>query len=788
MDREKVRNFVVSLLENDAIRLRRGFGIGLYLYNQMKDVAPPYMLETLQDLDRLPLEKRKAFLRDLIRFLENPHLGGAERGKSGDKEIYKFFAPIEKIKSLREKDLKLLKSLGIETLYDLLLYIPLRYEDRRAPKTVKTAKAGEKCLLKVRVEGMRSLSGGGYTFEVLTSDGTGSLSLMYRYKKTDFLRYTFKKGEQVLVFGKVRSFRGKKYMVHPEVLSDAESGTIIPVYYGRSKGDVVRISSKAKQKRIREVVTGLAKRFSPHIKEYLPEWILKKYGFPFISESVKRVHIPGDMSVEELNSFSDPYHRRLIYDDLFLFQLALLVKKKEALVERSPVIGVNPEDFIAEFEGLLPFKLTSAQVRSLREILEDLSKPHPMNRLLQGDVGSGKTVVAVASAFASLREGYQVALMVPTEILARQHFIKFKEFLEPLGFRVGILTGSLTQSEKRSAYRHIKEGNIQVVVGTHALIQEGLEFNRLGLVIIDEQHRFGVMQRKLLLEKGGGLYPHCLVMSATPIPRTLALSIYGDLDISIIDELPPGRQKVRTSILYESEREKLINSIKREVNLGNKVYIIYPLIEESEKLELRSATEEYEKWVRLLDGMEVLLLHGRMGDEEKREVMERFKKKGDVLVSTTVIEVGIDVPEATLMIVESAHRFGLSQLHQLRGRVGRSERESYCYLVVPDSLRKTDSDAFRRLMVLVRTNDGFEVAEKDLAIRGPGELLGVSQSGYFGFTVANLARAHDRKVLINAREDAMKLLEEDPRLRKHEDLRRLLLRKYGTRLDLSFIA
>jgi len=628
----------------------------------------------------------------------------------------------------------------------------------------------------------------GYTAEVVAEDDTGEIRFLFRYKKTDFLRYTFRRGSEVVVFGKVRSFSRQKYMVHPEVLSSEEYGSIVPVYYGRTRGEVVRISSKTKQKRIRETLAKIVKKVAPLIREYMPSEILKKYGFPTFSSSIQSVHIPDGLSAEDLNNFRDPYHRRLIYDDLFLFQLALLVKKKEALTERAPVIEVKPQSFVAEFENDLPFRLTDAQRRSLREILEDLSKPIPMNRLLQGDVGSGKTVVAMGGSLACVRSGYQVAVMVPTEILAHQHYRKFSEFFEDKGIRVGLLTGSLSPSQKKSAYRHIREGNIQIVVGTHALIQEGVEFKRLGLVIIDEQHRFGVMQRKVLLEKGGGLYPHCLVMSATPIPRTLALSLYGDLDISVIDELPPGRQKVRTSIVYESEREKLIRAIEREVGLGNKVYIIYPLIEESEKLELRSATEEYERWRKILHDMKVLLLHGRMSDEEKREVMERFKGEGDVLVSTTVIEVGIDVPEATLMIIESAHRFGLSQIHQLRGRVGRSERQSYCYLVVPDSLRRSGGDAIKRLMVLVRTNDGFEVAEKDLAFRGPGELLGVSQSGYFGFNIANLARPHDRKVLVNAREDALNLLEKDPKLERHEDLRGLLIKKYGDRLDLSYIA
>ncbi len=791
LDTIKIKAFIDSLLEEDAMKLRRGFGIGMYLFNQLREYAPPYLLDNLQTLDRLPLEKKKVILADVRKFLEEYEKAEAKsltRAGQGDKPVYRFFAGIERLKFLTDKDEKLLRSLGIETVYDALLYVPFRYEDRRSPHTVKSARVGEKCLLKVKPLYVKPSSRPGYTAEVVAEDETGEIRFLFRYKKTDFLRYTFRRGSEVVVYGKVRSFRKQKYMVHPEVLSSDEYGSIVPVYYGRTKGELVRISSKTKQKRIRDTLSKIVRKVAPLARDYMPEVLIKKYGFPSFTDSIISVHLPDKVSVADLNAFSDPYHRRLIYDDLFLFQLALLVKKRESLEEKAPVIDVMPQSFIAEFERELPFKLTDAQRRSLREILENLREPNPMNRLLQGDVGSGKTVVAMGAALACVRSGYQVAVMVPTEILAHQHFKKFREFFEGRRITVGLLTGSMTQSEKTSAYRHIRDGNIQIVVGTHALIQDRVEFKRLGLVIIDEQHRFGVMQRKILLEKGGGLYPHCLVMSATPIPRTLALSLYGDLDISVIDELPPGRQKVRTSIVYESERDRLLQAIEREVKLGNKVYIIYPLIEESEKLDLRSAVEEFERWRKELPDMEVFLLHGRMSDDEKREVMERFKDKGDVLVSTTVIEVGIDVPEATLMIIESAHRFGLSQIHQLRGRVGRSDRQSYCYLVVPDSIRSPGNEALRRLMVLVRTNDGFEVAEKDLAFRGPGELLGVSQSGYFGFSVANLARSHDRKVLVNAREDALRILEEDPKLEKYPDLKGLLIKKYGDRLDLSYIA
>ncbi|WP_457600535.1 ATP-dependent DNA helicase RecG [Hydrogenivirga sp.] len=785
--RDKLLQFIDGLLKNGAVKLKRGFGIGLYLYNQLRDTAPPYVLENLQLLDRMPFEKKKAMLLELRRFLESSRERSRRDRKVEKKRIKDFLVPLDKLKFLDSKELKVLKSLGINTLLDALFFFPLRYEDRRPLSSLKLAKVGEKVVLKLKVKGSRRVNDGRYTAEVVCTDGSEEIKLKFRFKKADFIHALYRKGSEVVVLGKLRSFNRERYIVHPELLKEGEYGSVFPIYYVRTKGEVTSISSKTRQNRIREALRKTVKKAAKYLPEYLPESVRRKYGFPEIDETVELLHFPEGVDLRSLNAFSDVYHRRAIYDDLFLFQLSLLLKKKETELESSPRIALPTDRFISEFQGKLSFKLTNAQLRVLREILLDMAREHPMNRLLQGDVGSGKTVVAIGAALAAVRKGYQVAVMVPTEILAQQHFRKFREFFDEEGIEVGLLTGSLTPAQKRSAYKHIREGNIKVVVGTHALIQEKVEFDRLGLVIIDEQHRFGVMQRKLLLDKGKGLYPHCLVMSATPIPRTLALSVYGDLDVSVIDELPPGRKEVRTLLLYESEKEKLLEAVNRELSLGNKVYVIYPLIDESEKMELKATTEEYERWRNLLPDREVLLLHGRMSDSEKQEVMERFKEEGDVLVSTTVIEVGIDVPEATLMIIEDAHRFGLSQLHQLRGRVGRSDRSSYCYLVVPDSLRR-ETEALRRLKVLVRTNDGFEVAEMDMKLRGPGELLGVSQSGYFGFRIANLARAHDRAVLQNAREDAQELLNEDPRLTEHRELRELLLYSYGDKLDLSYIA
>ena len=788
-DLEKLRRFVESLSENNYLRLRRGFGIGLYLYNQLRDVAPPYLLENLQRFDRMSFEKKKVLLQELGSFLSSYHSLRERRKKLEQvksKPLRDFLIPLDRLKFLDRAELRVLQGLGINTLLDLLLYFPLRYEDRRVLSNLRLVRPGEKVVLRLRVKDTRTLREGPYTAEVTCTDGDEEIRLRFRYRRSDFIHALYRRGREILVFGKVRAYRGERYMVHPDLLSEEECGRIVPVYYNRIRGEATRISSKTRQKRIRKAIERSVRRAAPYLPEYLPPQLLEKYSFPSLRETVTQLHIPEGVDPKELNAFKDVYHRRMIYEDLFLFQLALAVRKAGLKREKAPRITV-PSDFVRHFEEKLPFSLTGAQRKVLKEILSDMERENPMNRLLQGDVGSGKTVVAAGAVFAAVRAGYQAAVMVPTEILARQHFEKLGEVLRNFGITVGLLTGSLTPAQKRSVYRHIREGTLQVVIGTHALIQDRVEFKQLGLVVIDEQHRFGVMQRKLLLEKGKGLYPHCLVMSATPIPRTLALSLYGDLDVSVLDEMPPGRREVRTSLLFESERDSLIEAIRREVSQGNRVYIVYPLIEESENLALKSAVEEFERWRRDLEGVRVLLLHGRMSDREKEEVMERFREEGDVLVSTTVIEVGIDVPTATLMIVESAHRFGLSQLHQLRGRVGRSDRPSRCYLVVPDHLRR-DQEAMKRLRVLVKTSDGFEVAEMDMKLRGPGELLGVSQSGYFGFNVANLARSYDRGVLERAREDAVELLRKDPGLRNHPELRSVLLYRYGERMDLSGVA
>jgi len=782
---EKAKEVIRDLSENNYAKLKRSLGVGLYLFNLLKDNVENSYLDLLKDFDRLPIEKRIGILKILEERLKSPTPSfDIDFSNIEKKPLTAFFKPVEELKVLEEKEKKILKAFGIKDLYSALYFVPLRYEDRRLSNSIKTTRSGQKVALKVRVIDTGFDPQEKYPAWVECEDGTGKLFLRFKYKDKRAL-YGFRKGQEIIVYGKLKEYKGEKYMVHPELLKDAEAGKIIPFYYIRTDGELKSISAKRRHEILRRTLTKLSE-YAKYMPEYLPSKLLEKRKLPRIAESLYFVHRPINFSEEELNNFSTPFQRRLVYEDLFLFQLALQVIKSQ--IKGLPAQALqNPEKNIEEFVKSLPFSLTQAQRKVIGEIVEDIKSQRPMNRLLQGDVGSGKTVVAMAIAYAFAKEGYQSAIMVPTEILAQQHYENFKKFLEPLGIKVGLLTSSVKGSLRKSVLYHTKHGNIHVLVGTHALLQEGVEFKRLAFVVIDEQHRFGVMQRKLLLEKGGGLYPHCLVMSATPIPRTLALSLYGDLDLSILDQMPQGRKPVKTMLVFESEFEKVLEAVRSEISKGHKVYVIYPLIEESEKLQLKSAMQEYNKWKELLPGKQVLLLHGRLKEEEKREVMEKFKREGHLLVSTTVVEVGVDVPDATLMVIESAHRFGLSQLHQLRGRVGRSNLQSYCYLVVPEEI-KADSEAIKRLRVLVRSNDGFEIAEEDLRIRGPGELLGVSQSGYFGFWVANLARAQDRIILEQAREDATEIIKEDPSLENYKDLKKLLLYRYGDKMDLSYIA
>ena len=787
---------IEKLEENDYERLKKLIGVGVYLYRLLADFLNDPVKEDLKIFDKYPLEKKIAILNYLKGILERKLQKPPINRNRPVKGFEYFLTPIDKVDFLTPKEVRLLKSVGINTVLDALYYFPKKYKDKRLNKSIRYAKAGQQICVKVKVLETRKLPEGDlYNYEVITTDGTDKLHLKFRYKDFRAL-LRFRKGSEWVVCGKLKQFAGEKYLVHPEIYapSSQEVGRIVPIYYAKSAdGELKEIASAQKRRALTKALSNIVRKFAPYFPELLPYKLLERYRFPSIDEAFLGIHLPPpNENFHDLENRKTPYQRRFIYEDLLVFSLALLLQKRRIKSLKAPRIEVDIESFIETFEGKLPFKLTNAQRRVLKEILTDMGKEEPMNRLVQGDVGSGKTVVAIAAALAAVKAGYQVAVLAPTEILAQQHFKNFQKFLVDTGFltadRIALLTGSLTPSVKKKLKNLIKLGAVDIVIGTHALLQEDVEFKKLGLVVIDEQHRFGVLQRKALIEKGKGLHPHVLVMTATPIPRTLALTVYGDLDVSVIDEMPAGRKPVLTKVLLDSERPRLYAHIRRELERGNKVYVIYPLIEESEKMNLKAATEEVKRWKELFPDKKVLLLHGRMKDYEKQRVMEEFKRDGDILVSTTVVEVGVDVPDATVMVIEDAHRFGLAQLHQLRGRVGRSDKQSYCYLVVPDELsEEKNGDTKKRLNVFASTTDGFKIAEEDMKLRGTGNILGTEQSGNFVFPIADLSKEDDRLLLLRAREDAQKILKATPDLEKLPNLKKLLFYRYGDKMDLGTV-
>jgi ATP-dependent DNA helicase RecG len=504
--------------------------------------------------------------------------------------------------------------------------------------------------------------------------------------------------------------------------------------------------------------------------DVLPENLRTRLRYPSRGEAVVHTHFPEPTeSLDALNTFRSPAQQRLIFEEFFLYQLSLGLDRRATRRENAIAFRVREDRIREALKRILPFKPTEAQKRVLAEIVADLEKPAPMNRLLQGDVGSGKTIIALQAAVIAIENGTQAALMAPTEILAVQHFLSARRILGKAGYRVELLISGLKFAEKQAALERIRSGEAQLVIGTHALIEESVAFARLGFVAIDEQHRFGVLQRKRLMDKAAsqGHAPHALVLTATPIPRTLSLTLYGDLDVSVLDELPPGRTPIATRVTTETHLPGVWESLRREVAAGRQGYIVYPVIEES-KLELKAAIDEYERLSReVFPELKLGLLHGRLSSEEKDDVMQRFhRNEVQILVTTTVVEVGVDVPNATVMVIEHAERFGLAQLHQLRGRIGRGAQKSHCILVAP--FRMTD-EAQARLDTMVRTSNGFEIAEADLLLRGPGEFFGTRQSGDLGFHIANPLR--DKELLELARREAFALVEDGT---QREELQRVL--------------
>jgi ATP-dependent DNA helicase RecG len=658
-----------------------------------------------------------------------------------------------------------LEERGIHTVSDLLGYLPFRYEDRIRFTPIAEIVPGQAhtILAEVAAGGgstVRFARGRGPIFHMMVNDGSGSLHL--RFFHGAYLQGRFKEGQRLVLHGKAEldPLRpGRVEMVNPqmELLSggdeapadSTEVGRIVPVYEA-----IGGISSRM----LRKIIYGVLLDFDGNIADPLPDEIRERYRFPTRREALLYSHFPPkDENVELLNSFRSPAQTRLIFEEFFYYQLALALRRQRDHQRPGIAMRVREDKVREALKRILPFKPTAAQKRVLAEIAADLERPFPMHRLLEGDVGSGKTIVALEAATIVIENGYQVALMAPTEILAAQHFLSARRIFEPAGYGVDLIVSGRKRAEREAVLARVVSGETQILVGTHALIEDPVKFHRLGLAIVDEQHRFGVLQRKRLIEKGAS--PHVLVMTATPIPRTLALTLYGDLDLSVIDEMPPGRTPVETRWASESQLAGVWEFLRREITKGRQAFVVYPVIEES-KHELKAATAEYERLAKtVFPKMRVGLLHGRLKNDEKDVVMEQFRRgELQILVATTVVEVGVDVPNANVMVIEHAERFGLAQLHQLRGRIGRGAEKSYCILVAPKTIK---GDARDRIETMVATSNGFEIAERDLKQRGPGEFFGTRQHGDAAFSFAQPLRDHE--LLEFARREAFALAEHPER-------------------------
>ena len=663
----------------------------------------------------------------------------------------------------------LLAERGIHTVEDLLGYFPFRYEDRIHFAQIRDVQPGGIYTLQATVTDGAAVAYGRPTsnfrrrrsdaiYYLLVRDASGSLPCKFFHG--GYLTGRFKSGQRVVLHGRAELDRcrpGRIEMVNPEYeilgsdpVDSTEVGRIVPIYEA-----IGSIGSRT----FRRIIYAALSNLSGALPDFLPRELLERYHYPSREDAIRFVHFPPPTeSLDALNTFRSPAHQRLIFEEFFFYQLSVALRRRRAQQQPGIAFRVREPQIREALKHVLPFKPTGAQKRALGEIVADLERPVPMNRLLQGDVGSGKTIVALEAATIVIENGYQAALMAPTEILAVQHFLSAHRIFARAGYQVELLVSGMKNAKKRSALERIQSGEAQLVIGTHALIEDPIEFARLGLVIVDEQHRFGVLQRKRLIEKGTA--PDVLVMTATPIPRTLSLTLFGDLDISVIDEMPPGRTPVETRLASIDRLAGVWEFVRQEIERGRQAYVVYPVIEQSKTTEsarsLKAAIVEFERLrSRVFPKFHVGLLHGRLPSDEKEKVMEEFRRgELEVLVATTVIEVGVDVPNATIMVIEHADRFGLAQLHQLRGRIGRGGGKGTCVLVAPKTVSE---DARVRLETMVATANGFEIAETDLKLRGPGEFFGTRQHGDLGFHVANPIR--DSELLNLARVEAFALVE-----------------------------
>ena len=686
---------------------------------------------------------------------------------------------VEYLKGVGPRRAEVLNQAGVATLGDLLEYRPRRYLDRSTVRRIRDILPDEEVTVVGTVISKRVVRGGKRRLLVRIEDGSGVLEGVW-FQQADAFARMFKENQLVAFSGKVVRYHTWQ-IAHPsfDILSEESdplnTGQIIPVYPSGQELKKVGLSNFS----LRRIIHTALQRYGRSVPETLPPYLVRNYRLLSRQEAYSQMHFPESM--DQLSQVG----RRFKFEELFYLQLLMALRKHFYV---SPISGFTISSEDTTYRRLLdalPFRLTKAQLRVLEEIRRDLAGGHPMNRLVQGDVGSGKTVVALLAMFLAISGGYQAALMAPTEILAQQHFFNLSTLLAEEKLRLALLIGSMPEREKQHLQQQIAAGEIDLVVGTHALIQEAVDFDKLGIAVIDEQHRFGVMQRASLIRKGR--HPHVLVLTATPIPRTLALTIYGDLDVSVIDELPPGRQQIQTYWRTDNSLNRVYPFIREQLAAGQQAYVVYPLVEASEKLDLKAATETYHYLQKqVFPNYRLALLHGRLKMAEKEAIMADFKRGSiHMLIATTVIEVGVDVPTATVMMIEHAERFGLSQLHQLRGRVGRGRAQSYCILITPPEINDV---AKARMMVMTKTNDGFVIAEEDLRLRGSGEFFGTRQHGMPDLKYADLVT--DQKIVQTARKDAFAIIAKDPHLRlpQHDAVRTHFKEEFAGKFDMMNIA
>ena len=714
----------------------------------------------------------------------------------------------------------LLNKLGVVTIEDALWFVPWRYEDRSVISSIRSLQPGMKATIGGIIKGHslhRTARRGLMMLSVVVDDGSGLLECVFFNQP--YLEKIFPEGTRVLMNGTVsvnryraKSFqmRGPQYEIIEDEDLDQEGGRFVPIYH-ETKGLTSR--------QIRRIFRGLHHQFGHAVEEIFPANLTSRLQLPTLANALKQLHFPsGEEDIEQLNQGTTTAHRRIIFEEFFSLQVALAIRRRMVKTESKGISFAVDNELVGRLQANLPFPLTPSQERVIAEIRSDMAQTKCMNRLIQGDVGSGKTVVALHAILMACGSGYQAALMAPTEVLSEQHWYTLLPFFQALGIKTVLLKGGQSKRERIQTLGKLHSGEAQIAIGTHALLQPDVHFSKLGLVVIDEQHKFGVLQRARMRGKGGER-PDVLVMTATPIPRTLSLTVYGDLDVSVIDQLPPGRKPVHTRLFRASEKRRAYAILRQEVEAGRQGYIVYPLVEQSEKLDLQAAIQAAERLQQdEFPTKRIGLLHGRMKSKEKQAVMNGFKNGSlHILVATTVIEVGVDVRNASVMVIEDADRFGLAQLHQLRGRVGRGSDQAYCLLIGRSGKSATyqesgprnaqipfgaatsgtyplllasgvpESSARKRLEILVRCSDGFQLAEEDLKIRGPGDFLGVRQWGSIDFRVADLIRDH--ALLVRARNETLALMNEDPELNfpQHKVLKTSVLRRWGGKFELGSV-